>query len=551
MRSLLRTLFYKLIRLVVDREVARSTVSVTFPTAWGQNYLQMPLFPSEDGAGFFTRIFSENLPNPLAVSYGRLKLEVLRGKFCAKGHPHRVEIETPYAVTNVDDFKANGEYSTRFRFNREEHQFRNLVAERYYYLPLREKGVAEFLSDYDLIVGDPIPLVQRKRHKRRQVVMIFVDSFTWQIQKRISPEIYTPNIHRFFSDGMTFDNCYSNSNWTVPSVASIVSGKSIRQHGMFHPRKDIIVGDGYPIASEIFQDDGYLTLQVCGNWRKSPSYGYAKGFDRTIYKGNLSLGETVCSTLDHMRAFPDRDQFTWVSIFDLHHPVSLVPNISSQLAIPLKAQDYDFQDTKTPLQLEPSETRTLRFMEELKRVDFYLGILFDYLTANYDDDELLVAICADHGTTYFTEDSKNLPRERCNVAFMVKGGDVPAGRSDEMVQGTDILPTLLKFSDIAFDGEIDGRVPAALGGPAPRDYAFTEVLFPGVPYEISVKDKQFDFYLRTDAPVGDDGQVDLSDLRTGLYRIDEYTTDVSNEHAEIAEAYKQAVVDYHAENPIL
>ncbi len=550
MRSLMRRLFYSLIKLIVDWQTSKSDRNISFPASRGRNYLNEPLFPNKDGGGYFTKFFSEDTINPLALSYTRFKLEIVEGRLCKKGAPHLIEIKTPsalpYAVTNVDFINTKGRYSTDFTFNGKHHNFQFLASERFYFLPLREKGTAEFRSVHDLVIGKPLPLTQAKKHRHKLVLMLFVDSFSWEIMNRIEPEKDIPNIHRFFSKGTVFENCYSNSNWTVPGVASIVSGKTIARHRMFHPRHDIVVGDDYPVISELCQKDDYLTFQACGNWRKTPSYGYVKGFDRTVYKNGLQLGETLGAFLEHMRAFPERDNFAWLSINDMHHSVSMIPDIANQLNAPLEAQDYYFVSAKTPLQLEPSEKKAVRLIEELKRIDFHLGSLFSFIENTYGDDEFLVALCTDHGTTYLTEDHKMLPRERCHVAFMLRGGGVPAGRSGEIVQSNDIMPTLLELIGIDTNAPFEGRVPEVLGGPAARTHAVTEILFPGSAYEATIKDDEFDFYLKTEKPVDDDGGIDFSDYQLSLYHKDDFNRDVVQDYPEKVKALEKVILDIYS-----
>ncbi len=548
MRSLLIRLFYMLVRFAVDNQVSRSLLTTTFPAARGRNYLVEPLFPKGKNEGFFTKFYTENTTNPLGVNYSRFKLEIVEGKLFEGGKPHRFEIKEPsalpYSVTNVDFFNARrDDYSTQFRLNEQKYNFRRLIAERLYYLPLKSTGTAEFLSDHDLVIGKPIPLSQAKPNRHKLVLMIFIDSFTNEVMNHISPEKDIPNIHRFFSKGMVFENCHSSSNWTVPGVATIVSGKSIRGHGMFHPRKDLVLGDGYPTMSELFQKNGHLTFQACGNWRKSPAAGYAKGFDRTIFKIGLSIGDAINASLDHLRAFPERDNFCWLSIFDLHHHIQLTPEVATQLNAPLEAHDYYIPDGKSPFLLDFLESRKLRYLEELKRIDLLFGNLLSYIENTYNDDEILVAACSDHGTTYFSEDTKSLCRERCNVAFMLRGGGVPAGRSDELVQNSDILPAVLSIAGIDKNVHFEGRVPEVLGGPPARSHVMTEIMYPGSPYEATIRDNEFDFYLRSKNPVDDDGHIDLGEYEVSLFLRKDFAKEVTEEHPEKVKLFVKTILD--------
>ncbi len=550
MRSLLRRLFYSLIKLIVDWQVSKSDRNISFPASRGRNYLVEPLFPNEEGQGYFSKFFLEDVTNPLSLSYIRFKLEIVNGRLFEKGKTHRIKVKRPsalpYAITNADFFNTKGRYTADFKFNDKDHHFGNLVSERYYYLPLRKKGIAEFRCEHDLVIGKPIPLAQEKSHKHKLILMLFIDSFSWEIMNHIDPEKDIPNINSFFSKGMVFENCYSNSNWTVPGVASIVSGQTLSGHRMFHPHKDIVVGDDYPMINELCQNDGYLTFQACGNWRKTPSYGYAKGFDRTVYRNGLQIGETLDAFYSHMRAFPDRDNFAWLSINDLHHAVALVPDVANQVALPLSAHDFYEGHDKSPLLVDIYPNRGLRLVEELKRIDFHLGFLFSFIESNFENDEILVALCTDHGTTYLTEDKKMLPRERCQVAFMLRGGGVPAGRSEELVQNNDIMPMILELADIKTNCHFEGRVPEVLGGPSARTYALTEIVYPGSLYEATIKDNVHDFYFRSKNPVDDEGNFDLSGHQSSLFFKDDFNKEVTTDFSDKVNAYEKVVFDIHS-----
>ena len=550
MRSLIRRLFYSLIKLIVDWQASKSKHSISFPASRGRNYLVEPLFPNEQGQGYFSKFFSENVINPLSLSYIRFKLEIVNGRLFEKGKTHRFEIERPsalpYAVTNADFVNTKGRYSVNFEFNGEDHLFRSLVSERFYYLPLREEGTAEFRCEHDLVIGKPIPLAQEKSHKHKLILMLFIDSFSWEIINHIDPQRDIPNINGFFSKGMVFENCYSNSNWTVPGVASIVSGQTLSGHGMFHPDKDIVVGDDYPMINELCQNDGYLTFQACGNWRKTPSYGYAKGFDRTVYRNGLQIGETLDAFYGHMRAFPERDNFAWLSINDLHHAVTLVPDVANQVALPLSAHDFYEGHDKSPLLLDPDPNRGLRLVEELKRIDFHLGPLFSFIENSFENDEFLVTICTDHGTTYLTEDPKMLPRERCHIACMMRGAGVPAGRSAELIQNNDIMPAILDLAGIKTNSPFEGRVPEVLGGPPARTYALTEIVYPGNLYEATIKDDVHDFYFTSKSPVDDEGHIDLSGHQSSLFLKDDFNKEVTADFADKVKAFEKVVFDIYS-----
>jgi arylsulfatase A-like enzyme len=50
----------------------------------------------------------------------------------------------------------------------------------------------------------------------------------------------TPNLDRFSQEGMLYKNAYSTDSWTVPSHASIFTGKYPSKHGA-HDHSEIVI----------------------------------------------------------------------------------------------------------------------------------------------------------------------------------------------------------------------------------------------------------------------------------------------------------------------
>ena len=546
MRSMLKSRFYSFLLWLIRKRDARNPANSGFPNSRGENYLFDPLFPDEYGEAYFTCLNMEPEENPLSIDFSRFRYEVAKGRRCEAGKPHKLVVDRPSAVpcaiTGVDITQIRGPYRIDLTCGEKEIPLRRLLAERFYYLPIHEPAELTFRSDRDLILGEPIPLQQESRNTAPLALMIFIDSFTWEIMERMSFEKDLPNISRFFQNGTIFENAFSSSNWTVPSIASVFSGKTITNHRMFHPRQDIVLGNGYPVISEIFQRAGYLTFQACGNHRKTPSYGYAKGFDRTVYRYRATISEMVDATLSQLKSFPDRDNFVWLSIFDAHTPIALTHDIAIQMALPLEAQDYHQQDAKSPMQLEPNPMRTLRYMEELKKIDFGLGRLFEFIEERYGD-QALVCLLADHGPSFTTGDQKMLSPEKTHIALMMRGPDIPAGRATELVHQTDILPSMLHSAGIRHNAEIDGRLPEFFGGPQSREHVVSDILYPGTTRKVAVRDHEYEFHLESEGTVDDDGAYELGDYRFALYRREDSLADVTAEHPEVTERLRTLALE--------
>lgn len=547
-RSFLSKTLYGLIHRGIALRDARYTIAKWYPTCFGKNFLYSPMFPERDGEAYFAKFHNEKLDNPLTVNFKRFRTDIMRARRLPAGE-HVVEVAEPsalpVALTGSAPHEATQLHAITVTADGREVRLGGLAVDRYYYLPITVPGLVRLSAGTDLIVARPLPLKQKKYHATRFAMTIFIDNFGWDVLDRLDWQQDLPNIARFFAGGTIFDQCYSASNWTLAGVSSIVSGQSLSHHNMFHnDAEDAFVGDGYKILPQYFQDEGYLTLQVCGNVRKSPGYGYVRGYDRTVYRNDIPLGESLEAVYDHVRAFPQRDHFVWLTIMDVHHTLAAAPDITNQLNVPLEAHDYTKRKGKSPRVLGADDRSVARYVEELKRVDFYLGQLFTFLEERYGHDEMLVALVSDHGPGFLSDDPGLLSQQKTHVPFMLRGRNVPAGRSDEFVQASDILPTILAANGWASANSIDGCVARTLGGNQGRDFVLSEIRLSGEFYLAVIKDHQFQFSLESAIPVDDGGRIVLTGAKPELRERAGEQRDVTAKHPEVVERYVRYVHEF-------
>jgi hypothetical protein len=543
--ALLEALFAKGLELFYRRRYNWNTGSSAFPLSLaGKNYLFQPLFSDDGVSGFWSGFYNEPQSPPLYLDPFDAQLELAWGSRLKAGETYRATVENaaiPYMILKPGRLASEKGRSVLAKVGGKPHALGGQVAERYYYLFFKEKTELELSSSCDLVVGRPIALTQAKPHRKRLVLNLFVDGLTAELFKLHPLEEAAPNIHRFFSKGTAFSDCHVTSEWSLPGLASLHTGLRVAKHRMFSPKGDVAFGRGYPVAAELFQKDGYLGFQACGNWRKSPSYGYARGFDRTVYKRQLSLKDVNYAFFDQLRAFPDRDTFAWLSFFDLHHMINAVPDVGDQARYAPDAHDYTSSKKKSVLQSEINRPKTKRYVQELGKIDFYLNQVFSLIQDRYSEDEVLVSLVADHGTGYITGDPHILSRERTHVPWLLRGGGVPAGVCGEPVQNVDVLPSLLTLSGLAVPAGLDGRLPARLGGGPARAEITCESFFPGSTYKATIKDKAFDFYFETEDKIGADGRFDASRFKTELYRAGDFRKEVSAEEPAAAARFLESM----------
>ena len=129
-------------------------------------------------------------------------------------------------------------------------------------------------------------------------------------------------------------------------------------HKMNDLKKISKLGETYTTIENIFNKNNYTTFQICSNFRKSPTYNYMLGFDRTLYKANMNCKETIMHTLWNISKFSDNNNYIWMTLFDLHHFVDGLPDISLQkniqsnnLIFTRTYQKNQFLETKMLLKL--------------------------------------------------------------------------------------------------------------------------------------------------------------------------------------------------------
>lgn len=361
-------------------------------------------------------------------------------------------------------------------------EFGSPAQDRVFYLNCGSKDRVRIENDGEgIFVGSEI--VRRNAQGSRLVLPIFVDGFAAKFLEYEGLQGVMPRTHDFFSKGTIFNRAYSNGEWSLPSCATIFTGLRTKRHGMWHSKDGRILSEEVKLLPEFFQENGYYSFQVCGNWRKNPALGYARGFNRTIYKREIECSEVVSEFMDQLLALPENDIFAWLTFFDLHRPW---PYRQPMMSVQSRLSPHDLslgsEMRKKSISHGFDEVAVRSYKQELGRLDFWLGQVFDFIMKRYPEENFLVCLFADHGQSYFDDSGYELGEKRTHVPLMLRGSGVPNVVSDELVQLTDILPSLLSMSGLDLPGGIDGRLPKVLGGHSERSFAFSETAFAGRKY---------------------------------------------------------------------
>lgn len=384
-----------------------------------------------------------------------------------------------------------------------------------------DKGNIEIHSSKELIVAEPVSLIHYKNNKRL-VISLFIDGISQKVISKYGLKNIMPNTYHFFKEGMICNNAFSASDWTCPSIASLISGLNVPNHMMIHPDINIKYPKEQKLLFEYFKEVGYYTAIISGDWRStSATYDSIRGVDRYIAKHQncgFRTEDVITNVIDHLETFKETDQYIWVGTGDLH---DIADEVSLPTAVQVKMDLEEFdtgKKSKTSVKQQYSPNKIAMYVKVAAHIDSKLKILYDYIEENYDEDEFVVTLFGDHGQAYIVKpDEFHLSRGMTNIGFMTRGGGV-SGVSDEyinLVDYTNIITKLAGMENLHIDS--DGKLPKTFGGEKENDFAISETIHPGDPYMIAMHSSKYTFYMETHAVVTDYGKVDMSEYDTKLY----------------------------------
>jgi len=378
-------------------------------------------------------------------------------------------------------------------------------------------------DDAPFAVGTPIRL-GHSPHRKKLVLNLLIDGLCWPAVRPLFAE-YMPQIAKFFSRGVIFDQHFSASEHTFPSIPSIETGRYSHHTQIFNERDAHELPCTMRTVAEEMQDLGYYCSAPLATGQTFYS-GVYRGYHRLISThGFQPAYEGTERLLRTLEALPDVDHFMLYHTSDVHPlNVQMPPRFSTEVEahIPLS-------DRFVPLDPSLPSVRTPRlpiYLEQhlvsLRHIDRSVGALLSYIEEHYDEDEYIVNLYSDHGCALFDPDPAGAETDligeyATGAAWMMRGAGVPtSGIVHELTSSVDIYPTLAHLCGFPVAADIDGNLPAVFGGTA-RDAVYSTSQFPGQTFKLAVRTHEHVLRVETRGCTALDGTADFTDAEACIY----------------------------------
>lgn len=310
----------------------------------------------------------------------------------------------------------------------------------------------------------------------------------------------TPTLERLARDGTVFTRAYSTAPWTLPSHASMFTGRWPHEFraDWWQP-----LGERFPTLGEIFQDAGYATAGFVGNTINcSAESGLDRGFDvygdhrvspghavlsislgrflagsRLVHRllgteqvpGRKSAAVVNAEALGWLAAQGGRPTFLFLNYFDAHAPY-IPPAPFDTLAGPVGAGPSLLQrlwNRGRPLATgdrfaEDTARHHAAYAASISALDHEIGRLLDSVAARAPGRRTILVITSDHGEEFgehgvYEHGLSLYPLSLHVPLLLVDSARVSRGRRvDEVTSLQHLASTIVDLAGVRTVGRVAG-----------------------------------------------------------------------------------------------
>ncbi len=285
----------------------------------------------------------------------------------------------------------------------------------------------------------------------------------------------TPVIDGLAGDGILFENNISQSSWTRPAVASILTSLYPSSHKTY--LKPDMLPDEVVTLPESLKEQGYKTIGYADNINIAKAFNFQQGFDQFVYlapayfffadESSSQLAyysvlrlvrERFLSKKKYVQHYYQDADVVNANVFrslehlDGHSPTFIFAHYMDPHD-PYFTHPYDgfgvarVSDPHPPAEMAGELSQL--YDGEVSFLDERLGVLFDKMRELGIYDDWVIVLTADHGEEFYEHQGwwhgLTLFQEQLNVPLIIKlpAAEYAGLRVPGLVRQIDICPTVL------------------------------------------------------------------------------------------------------------
>lgn len=350
---------------------------------------------------------------------------------------------------------------------------------------MARRGVVVIVAVVAIAVAAAALLFREKSDAARpNIVLILVDTLrrdhvgAYGYTRATTPTIDT------LAGNVMFADAYSNSNWTKPSVASLLTGLYVSQHGVTHvltslegqPPMTQKLPDEVTTLAEALKAKGYATVAVVDNVHISAKLGFSQGFD--VWDENNHAATVVTNDVLYRLEQVKGPFFLYVHYFDAHAPYNSTRLFDSRARVQpdrmsteevskdQRWSTYTYGVDRGLVGLSPIERERLVELYDgnVRSVDTGIARIIETLRNKRFFANSWIIVTADHGENFYENRRLTHPHDcfanpQVRVPLVMKMPDALAVKDRtiaDQVELVDIAPTILSY--------VGATVPAGMVG---------------------------------------------------------------------------------------
>ncbi|MFT4540154.1 MAG: arylsulfatase A-like enzyme [Planctomycetota bacterium] len=271
------------------------------------------------------------------------------------------------------------------------------------------------------------------------------------------------SIDRFAAFATRYEQCVSTAPWTVPSHASLFTGRFPFEHGAISFDVDHMADNVTPLSdehwtlAEALQAEGYRTGGFVANAvYLNPRYGLSQGFDEwdVTREPGRKLNQRALRWLDNeLKQDPERPCMLFINYLDAHRPYN-VEAVEGESEYPSTEQPVVLLDRLIDTVMVRGETDAgleakvrEQYARSVRNLDRAVGELLSGLRDRGLYDDCVIVLTSDHGEYFgehgLVEHSKDVYEEALSIPLIVRSPAQSAGQTSAELASLVDVPGLI------------------------------------------------------------------------------------------------------------